>query len=159
MLTPSDPTWWFGNCVSISGDTAVVSACRSNVGSNQEQGAVYVYVKPSGGWRNMTQTAKLLSSDGAFHDWFGRSVAISGTVSLVGAQRDDDNGNLAGSAYLFAAAACPADLDGSGAVDFEDILRVLDAWGDKGGSEDLDGSGTVDFGDLLIVLDAWGACE
>ena len=38
-------------------------------------------------------------------------------------------------------------------------LRVLDAWGDKGGPEDLDGSGTVDFGDLLIVLDAWGPCE
>ncbi len=25
--------------------------------------------------------------------------------------------------------------------------------------EDLDGSGTVDFGDILIVLAAWGACE
>ncbi len=54
---------------------------------------------------------------------------------------------------------CPADLDGSGDVDFEDILRVLDAWGNKGGPEDLDGSGTVDFDDLLIVLDAWGPCE
>ncbi len=54
---------------------------------------------------------------------------------------------------------CPADLDDSGAVDFEDILRVLDAWGNKGGPEDLDGSGTVDFGDLLILLAAWGPCE
>ncbi len=41
----------------------------------------------------------------------------------------------------------------------EDILRVLDAWGNKGGPEDLDGSGTVDFADLLIVLAAWGPCE
>ncbi len=54
---------------------------------------------------------------------------------------------------------CPADLDGSGDVDFEDILRVLDAWGNKGGPEDIDGSGTVDFDDLLIVLDSWGPCE
>ncbi len=54
---------------------------------------------------------------------------------------------------------CPADLDSSGDVGFEDILRVLDAWGNKGGPEDLDGSGTVDFGDLLIVLDTWGPCE
>lgn len=53
---------------------------------------------------------------------------------------------------------CPADLDGSGDVDFEDILRILDAWGDKGGPEDIDDSGTVDFADLLIVLDAWGPC-
>ncbi len=54
---------------------------------------------------------------------------------------------------------CRADLDESGDVDFDDLLRVRDAWGNKGGPEDLDGSGTVDFGDLLIVLDAWGPCE
>ena len=56
------------------------------------------------------------------------------------------------------ASACPADLDGSGAVDFGDVLAVLAAWGNKGGPEDLDESGFVDFADLLIVLAAWGAC-
>ena len=54
---------------------------------------------------------------------------------------------------------CPADIDGNDTVDFDDLLRVLDAWGNKGGPEDIDGSGTVDFGDLLIVLDAWGVCD
>ncbi len=54
---------------------------------------------------------------------------------------------------------CPEDLDGSGAVDFGDILAVISAWGEPGGPEDLDGSGTVDFGDLVIVLGAWGPCE
>ena len=53
---------------------------------------------------------------------------------------------------------CPADLDGNGAVDFLDLVRVLDAWGDDGGPADLDGSGTVEFGDLVLVLDAWGPC-
>ncbi len=47
----------------------------------------------------------------------------------------------------------------SGDVDFGDILRVLDAWGNKGGSEDLDGNGVVNFDDLLILLAAWGPCE
>ena len=47
----------------------------------------------------------------------------------------------------------------NGAVDFDDLLRILDAWGNEGGPEDLDASGTVDFGDLLIVLDSWGPCE
>jgi len=55
--------------------------------------------------------------------------------------------------------SCLADLDGSGAVDFGDILTVLAAWGNIGGPEDLDGSGTVDFGDLLIVLANWGPCK
>ncbi len=31
-------------------------------------------------------------------------------------------------------------------------------WGNAGGPADLDGSGVVDFGDLLMVLDAWGPC-
>jgi hypothetical protein len=39
-----------------------------------------------------------------------------------------------------------------------DILAILAAWGSEGGPEDIDGSGFVDFGDLLIVLAAWGAC-
>ena len=53
----------------------------------------------------------------------------------------------------------PADLDGSGAVDFADILAILSAWGNAGGPEDLDGSGTVGFGDILVVLGEWGPCR
>ena len=39
-----------------------------------------------------------------------------------------------------------------------DVLAVLSAWGNAGGPEDLDGSGFVDFGDLLVVLSSWGPC-
>jgi len=53
---------------------------------------------------------------------------------------------------------CPEDLSGNGAVDFEDILAVLSAWGNKGGPEDLNGNGTVEFGDILAILRAWGPC-
>ncbi len=55
---------------------------------------------------------------------------------------------------------CPADIDGSGAVDFGDILTTLGAWGACGEPcpADLDGSGAVDFPDLLGVLSAWGPC-
>ncbi|MCH8822757.1 MAG: FG-GAP repeat protein [Planctomycetes bacterium] len=47
------------------------------------------------------QLAKLLADDGAASDLFGFTVAISGTTAIVGAHRDDDNGDLSGSAYLF----------------------------------------------------------
>ena len=47
------------------------------------------------------QFAKLLAKDGAMSDNFGRSVAISGTTTIVGTWRDDDNGSSSGSAYLF----------------------------------------------------------
>ncbi len=51
-----------------------------------------------------------------------------------------------------------ADIDDSGDVDLEDLLLVLEAWGNKGGPEDLDESGFVDIGDILAVLAAWGPC-
>jgi hypothetical protein len=54
---------------------------------------------------------------------------------------------------------CVGDVDCSGAIDFNDLLSVLAAWGPCGGCpQDFDASGTVDFTDLLTVLAAWGPC-
>lgn len=54
---------------------------------------------------------------------------------------------------------CPADLDGSGSVDFADLLSLLAVWGPcPGCPADIDGSGAVDFNDLLAVLGGWGPC-
>ena len=47
------------------------------------------------------QLFKLLAEDGAADHRFGVSVAINGTIAIVGAWRDDDNGTSSGSAYLF----------------------------------------------------------
>ena len=77
-------------------------------------------------------------------------TSVSGTYQGDGVTCDDANcPNL----------ECPEDLDGSGAVDFGDILLVLGHWGETDRPEDLDDSGLVDFGDLLIVLNAWGPCK
>jgi hypothetical protein len=54
---------------------------------------------------------------------------------------------------------CPEDVDGSGGVDFGDLLAVLAAFGPCGGCPaDVDGSGSVDFTDLLGVLASFGPC-
>ncbi|MEC7195660.1 MAG: hypothetical protein VXW23_01625, partial [Planctomycetota bacterium] len=54
---------------------------------------------------------------------------------------------------------CPEDLDNNGAVDFNDILSLLAAWGPCGTcDEDIDENGTVDFADLLVMLAAYGDC-
>ncbi|WP_438039111.1 MYXO-CTERM sorting domain-containing protein [Sorangium sp. So ce128] len=52
-----------------------------------------------------TQQAKLLASDGAEMDRFGDSVALSGDTALVGAEGDDDAGQIAGAAYVFVRSA------------------------------------------------------
>ena len=47
------------------------------------------------------QLAKLLADDGMANDNFGHSVAINGTIVIVGAWFADDNGAESGAAYLF----------------------------------------------------------
>ncbi|MCH8152289.1 MAG: FG-GAP repeat protein [Planctomycetes bacterium] len=95
----------FGNSVSISGEVIVVGAigdddvCPGKPVCNS--GSAYVFEKPVGGWVSMTQTAKLLASDGAAGDRFGFSVSISGEVAVVGAPIGDGNVADSGSAYVF----------------------------------------------------------
>jgi hypothetical protein len=56
-------------------------------------------------------------------------------------------------------ASCPSDLDGSGAVGFEDLIVLLASWGPCAGcAADLDRSGDVGFADLLALLARWGPC-
>ena len=61
-------------------------------------GSAYVFTRSGATW---TQEAKLIASDGAAGDRFGRSVAIAGDTAMVGASRDDDAGTDSGSAYVF----------------------------------------------------------
>ena len=92
----------FGRSVAISGDTIVVGAYRDDVGSNADQGSVYVFTKPTGGWATGTETAKLTASDGAASDQFGFSVAIASDTIVIGADLDNVGSNMdQGSAYVF----------------------------------------------------------
>ena len=88
-LTASDgaPEDYFGYAaVAVSGDTVVVGSGYHKVGTNANQGAAYVFVKPSSGWANATQTSELVSSDGEAGDYFGYyAVAIENGTVVVGA--------------------------------------------------------------------------
>lgn len=44
---------------------------------------------------------KLIASDGAVSDYFGRSVAIDGDTAVVGAYSADNNGSNSGSVYVY----------------------------------------------------------
>jgi len=103
-LTTSDGTAHdlLGQSVAISGDTVVVGAHQHNVGAKADQGAAYVFVKPSSGWAVITETAMLTASNGTAGDNLGYSVSISGDTVVVGAQNRDVGGNTnQGSAYVF----------------------------------------------------------
>lgn len=71
-----------GFCVDVSADGSTVAAGAPGAESNSTSGygAAYVFVKKSGTWRNMTETAKLTSAD-SFD--MGEALSISGDGSTV----------------------------------------------------------------------------
>jgi len=93
---------YLGRSVDIYSDTVVVGAYGDDVGSNNNQGAAYVFVKPTGGWRDITHTARLTAADGAEWDNLGRSTTIDGDTIVIGAYGNDVGGDSdAGAAYIF----------------------------------------------------------
>ncbi len=86
-----------GNALALDGDTAIVGAFKDS-DNGAGAGAAYVYARVGDGW---TEAAKLLASDGAAGDRFGRSVAIDGDYVVVGAPNNGKHGDEAGAAYVF----------------------------------------------------------
>ena len=86
-LTASDGAAadYLGTSLAISSGTIVAGADADEVAGHVNQGAVYVYTEPAGGWANATQTAKLTSSDGAANDLLGTAVGVSGSTIVAGA--------------------------------------------------------------------------
>jgi len=170
----------FGDAVSISGNTIVIGA-RGDSDNDFLSGSAYVFRLERRGW---VQEVKLLASDGAWHDYFGGSVSISGDSIVIGAHGDDDNGLDAGSAYVFwydglgwveqikllASDGAAEDAFGS-SVSISGNTAIIGAYGDDdhrdfSGSAfifaqcpaDFEGDGDVDTADLLTLLAAWGDC-
>jgi len=104
-LTPSDRAADdnFGRSVSLAGNTLVVGAPNRDEASVSNVGAAYVFDRSGSTW---SQTTKLLASDPAANDNFGRSVGLGGTMIGVGAPNRDyiaegDTATNAGATYVF----------------------------------------------------------
>ena len=143
-LTASDGAAYdrFGCYVAISGDTAVIGAYEDDMGSNTDQGSVYLFVKPESGWADMTQTAKLTASDGAAGDYFGISVGISSDRVVVGARYNDIGSNAdQGSAYIFIK---PAE-------GWTNMTQSAKLTASDGAAQDRFGNSAVIDGDTVVV--------
>jgi len=87
----------FGGSVSVSNDTALVSAIGDD-DFGQSSGAAYIFVRSGTTW---SEQQKLTASDPDQFEGFAAVVSVSGDIALIGAPSDDDGGNTAGSAYVF----------------------------------------------------------
>ena len=61
--------------------------------------AVFFFLFTSSLWAQPPNLDKILASDGAYSEWFGSSVSISGDQLVIGAYGGDDNGSNSGSVY------------------------------------------------------------
>ncbi len=174
----------FGVSVSISGEVALIGAHRDDDnGLSSGSGYVFRFDPENSQW---IEEQKLLASDGASFDQFGRAVAVDGDTAVIGAFDHEDVGPVIGAAYVFR-----FDPDRSGSwIEQQKLLpnpnpwtnffgfsvaiggntAVIGAYGEdhQAGAAyvfdlaaclclaDLDGDGSVGILDLLALLAAWG---
>ena len=125
---------YFGVNVSIDGEYAIVGSSGDD-DNGESSGSAYIFRRDGTAW---SQQAKLIPSDGYVYDRFGCRVSIDGDYVIIGANRDDDNGEDSGSAYIFK-------RDGSSWTEQTKLLAS------DGGYEDYFGCGVSISGDYAIV--------
>ena len=87
----------FGSAVALDGALAAIGAAGDNDPTGAS-GSVYVFERDGETW---TEQDKFFPRDGTTNDFFGETVAISGSDILVGMRMDDDDGERSGSAYVY----------------------------------------------------------
>lgn len=98
-IQPPEPSRrdWFGSSVAVDSDTLVIGASGDD-DHQRGSGSVFVYRRVDDEWKFNT---KLLAYDGGFNDNFGASLALDGSMLVVGAPGFDGVAEATGKAYLF----------------------------------------------------------
>jgi methionine-rich copper-binding protein CopC len=120
----------FGEPVAATNGMVVVVA-RLDDDKGYNSGSVYVFEKNSTG--QFEQVSKLVASDGAASDQFGRAVAATDGMVVVGAY-DDDKGDNSGSVYVF---------EKNSAGQYEQVTKLVAS----------DGAANDYFGDAVAATD------
>jgi hypothetical protein len=85
--------------IAASGSTVVAGG---QVIISPDHFEAYVWVRPAGGWKNATATARLAPPAEGEKDRFGAAIAISGRTVVVGAPSQEAGGNPGqGAAFVF----------------------------------------------------------
>lgn len=124
----------FGATVAIANGHAVVGAFWDD-DNGADSGSAYIFHQSGADWG---QQQKLVASDGAAGDQFGRTVAISGDFALIGAAQNDGNGSDAGAAYIF-------HYDGNTWVEQQKLVAS------DGAASDYFGAAVAIFGNYALI--------
>jgi uncharacterized repeat protein (TIGR01451 family) len=90
----------FGRSIAMRGDVIVAGAPQDEPAGGIDQGSVYLFVKPAGGWSGtLNESARLVASDTANFDLLGWSVALNDGTIVTGAPGAGVSNN--GAVYVF----------------------------------------------------------
>ena len=159
VLTPSDGHFndQLGTSAAISGINVFVGAPNHYVGGNtNENGEVYVFTEPVGGWKGTrVQNATLnTESDGGGAEGVGRTIAASGDTVAAGAPGATSGSTVNGAVYVFTK---PAD-GWTGPIEAQARLTAINASNDQlGWSLAFSGGTLVAGGAGLNASDTGGA--
>ena len=160
---------WFGTSVAISGDYAIVGADGEDDIGSSVSGKAYIFSLSTGNLAHTLDNPNAYGGSSA--DFFGWSVAISKSYTIVGATGEDDAGSLSsGKAYIFrtSTGALLYTLDnpnayGTSAGDsFGRSVAINDSYAIVGAYQEDDAGGTdsgkayifsLPTGNLLYTLD------
>jgi uncharacterized repeat protein (TIGR01451 family) len=161
VASNGDPDAFFGDSVSIAGDTIVVGAPQEDHSALVHAGAAYAFVRSGSAW---IQQQRLVAPDAARENHYGTSVAVWGDTAVVGAPWANTNaGTEAGKAYAFPRAdgswGAPQTFRSTSPPDFEHFGRSVAISGDTAvvGVE-ADWAGGVDAGAAYVFVrtaDGW----
>ena len=118
--------------IAISGDYILVGAIGDD-DFGDHSGSAYVFYRDGGTW---TQQAKLTASDADAGDYFGYSVALSGSYTIIGAPYNDEACTNAGAAYVFS-------RSGTSWTEKQKILSPIAGEGDLFGWVSIEGDYAV----------------
>jgi Dockerin type I domain len=103
----------------------------------------------------------------------GGGTSTGGSYVLGGTIGQPDAASMSGGTFALAGGfwpavvqSCPADIaptGGDGLINIDDLLLVINGWGNcptppTPCPADVNASGAVNIDDLLAVINAWGAC-
>ena len=125
----------------------IVSAHRDD-DNGTDSGSAYVFDEPAGGWVSMTETAKLVASDGVAWERYGEGAQIDGDRIVVGSVFGYYGATRNGAAYVYdraggvwtetaklgASDGVAGDLFGC-YVDLDDDYIIVGAYGDDGATD------------------------
>jgi hypothetical protein len=128
---------FYGTSVGVDGTTAVVGCPRGDSAVNTDAGYIHIWSRNAA--NQWSATGEIYAPDQAAYDYFGQSVAISGSAVIVGAPGASHLGMAdAGCAYIYRYS--------NGAWVYDSILHATDA-----AASDAFGSQVSIYGDYAVI--------